>query len=420
MNYIEISMTNLFGSKPIVIYGSQILSAVVLFFFAWILFIIARYILIKSVKHYVKQTKTVWDDIMMQRHVFKRIAVIVPALFVYLVAPFFFSDHNTWWHVIQYLSKFYMIISLFLVADSLLNSFDDIYKTYEISTKIPIKGFLQIIKIFLSFSAIIIILSMILNKSPLYFIGGLGAMTAVLLLIFKDSILGFVAGIQLTANRMLQIGDWVECSKFGADGDVIDITLTTIKVQNFDKTITTIPAYSFIADSFKNWRGMVESDGRRIKRNINIDISTVKFCSEEMLKKFKKIQYISEYVDSKNNEIAEYNLKNNIDDSVPVNGRRLTNIGMLRAYIQSYLRNNPHINQDMTLMVRQLQPTEMGLPIEIYVFSKNKNWVDYEDIQSDIFDHLLAIVPEFDLSVFQNPSGSDLKSISKKLVMNEN
>jgi miniconductance mechanosensitive channel len=239
-------------------------------------------------------------------------------------------------------------------------------------------------------------------------IGGLGAFSAVLMLIFKDPILGFVGGIQLSVNKMLAPGDWISMPKFDADGTVIDISLTTVKVQNWDKSISMIPTYSLISDSFRNWKGMEESDGRRIKRWINIDVKSIRFCTPEMLQKFEKIEYLTYYIQHKQKELEEYNASRNVDNSIMVNGRRQTNIGVFRAYLVEYLRNHPNINPEMTLMVRQLQPTEKGLPIEIYGFSKIKAWEQYEAIQSDIFDHVLAVVPEFDLRIFQNRTGDDV------------
>jgi miniconductance mechanosensitive channel len=284
----------------------------------------------------------------------------------------------------------------------------------EVSKEIPIKSFIQILKVVIYFVAIIFIISAILNKTPLYFFSGLGALTAVLLLIFKDAILGFVAGIQLAANKMVSHGDWIEMPKYGADGDVLEVALTTVKVQNWDKTVTTIPTYALISESFKNWRGMQLSGGRRIKRSVYIDINTIKFCTEEMIERFSKIRYIAEYMEKKKKELAEYNAAHQLDDSVPTNKRQLTNVGTFRAYVVSYLRNHPMINQEMTFLVRQLALAEHGLPIEIYVFCKDKVWAHYEAIQSDIFDHILSIVPEFDLKVFQNPAGSDFKEYASK------
>ena len=233
-------------------------------------------------------------------------------------------------------------------------------------------------------------------------------MAAVLMLVFKDTILGFVASIQLSANKMVVPGDWIEMPSHNADGDVLDISLNTVKVQNWDKTITTIPTYALVSESFRNWKGMEESGGRRIKRSVTIDMKSIKFCTPEMIKKFKKIQILHDYIEKKEKELNEHNKKYEIDNSVLVNGRRMTNIGVFRAYIVSYLHNHPEINNEMTSMVRQLEPTDKGLPLQIYVFSSDKRWVYYEKIQSDIFDHILAVAPEFDLRVFQNPSGYDV------------
>ena len=229
------------------------------------------------------------------------------------------------------------------------------------------------------------------------------------MLVFKDSILGLVEGIQLSANQMVSRGDWIEMPKYGADGDVLEVALTTVKVQNWDKTITTIPTYTLITESFKNWRGMSESGGRRIKRSINIDIGSIKFCSQEMLERFSRIQHITEYLDKKRQEISSWNAARNLEASDPLNGRQLTNVGTFRAYVAAYLRHHPMVHQDMTFLVRQLAPTAQGLPIEIYVFSRDQVWSNYEDIQADIFDHILAIAPAFDLSVYQSPSGGDVK-----------
>jgi miniconductance mechanosensitive channel len=305
----------------------------------------------------------------------------------------------------------YIIVIGMLVLDALLNAILEIYQNFEVSNEVPIKGFVQVFKIGVYFLGGILIIAIILDKSPLYLFSGLGALTAVLMLVFKDVILGFVAGIQLSANKMIANGDWIEMPQYGADGDVLEVALTTVKVQNWDKTITTIPTYALISGSFKNWRGMSESGGRRIKRAVNLDMSTVKFCTDEMLKRISSIQYISAYLDRKMKEIAEDNSAKKFDESSPANGRRLTNIGTFRAYVIEYLKHHPMISQEMTFLVRQLAPTEHGLPLEIYIFCKDKVWANYEAIQSDIFDHVLAVIPEFDLKVFQNPTGNDFKRL---------
>ncbi len=363
------------------------------------------------VGYLVGRTETKIDDIFLERKVFTKLSHFAPAIVIYLLAPVALGGFEPLSTVITHAAMIYMIIVGLIVTDSFLNAVLDIYRTFEASKEIPLKSFIQILKIVIYFFALIFIVSIMLDKSPIYLISGLGALTAVLLLIFKDSILGFVAGIQLITNKMIAHGDWVEIPKYGADGDVLEITLTTVKVQNFDKTITTVPTYALITDSFKNWRGMAESEGRRIKRSVNIDLSTIRLATEEMIERYSKIEAIRDYVERKQKEVAEYNRARQIDDSVLVNGRRLTNVGTFRAYLENYLRTHPMINQSMTLLVRQLAPTEHGLPIEIYVFSSDKDWGRYESIQADIFDHILAVVPEFDLRVFQSPSGGDFKGL---------
>ncbi len=305
-----------------------------------------------------------------------------------------------------------MIVMGILALDAFLNGSLAIYETYEISNKIPIKGFIQVFKIIIYFTSGVFIIAILLDKTPVYLFSSLGALTAVLMFIFKDAILGFVAGIQLTANQMVANGDWIEMPKYGADGDIIEIALTTVKVQNWDKTITTIPTYALITESFKNWRGMSESGGRRIKRSISLDMNTIQFCTEEMLDRFSKIQYISSYIEKQKIELKTYNQAEQVDHSSLVNGRRMTNVGTFRAYVEAYLKNHPKINHEMTFLVRQLAPSEHGLPIEIYVFSKDKAWANYESIQADIFDHILAVIPEFDLQVFQDPSGRDFNKLT--------
>jgi len=270
----------------------------------------------------------------------------------------------------------------------------------------------QVLKLVLYFVTGILILSLLLQKTPLYFLSGLGALTAVLLFVFKDVLMGLLAGIQLVANKMVAPKDWIEMPKYGADGDVIEITLTTVKVKNFDNTIITIPTYALINESFRNWRNMNLSGGRRIKRFVNIDLGSIKFCNEEMLERFKGIQFISKGMQDRQKEISSYNIEQNVDERTLVNGRRLTNIGIFRSYVEMYLRQHPKIHQKMTFIVRQLAPGSKGLPIEIYVFCKDTNWTAYEAIQADIFDHILAVVPEFDLQVFQDPSGTDFQKIT--------
>lgn len=278
----------------------------------------------------------------------------------------------------------------------------------------PMGSYAQVIKLLLWLAAIVVVLSTMMGQSPLILLTGMGAMTAVILLVFKDSILGFVASIQIASYDMVRVGDWVEMPKFGADGDVTEISLNTVKIQNWDKTISTVPTYAFMSDSFKNWRGMSESGGRRIKRSITLDMGSVHLLNQEDISGLRKIQYIDEYLDKKSSEVREWNKENGVNLDCPVNGRRLTNLGTFRAYIESYLQNHPQIRKDMTFLVRQLAPGPEGVPIEIYVFSAEQRWAHYEAIIGDIFDHLIAVVPEFGLKVYQRPSGGDLLSLRAK------
>ena len=367
---------------------------------------------LRTLKFVIARTRTTWDDAIVHRHVLDRLAHLAPALVIYNLAPLPFAglsgNHTI---VVQNATLIFIILIGMLVIDAALNAALDIYRTFEISREIPGKGFIQVFKIVSGFVGSILIISILLDRSPVYFLSGLGAITAVLLLVFKDTILGLVAGVQLSANKMVAVGDWIEMPKYGADGDVIEVALTTVKVQNWDKTITTIPAYALISDSFKNWRGMQQSGGRRIKRAVYIDINTIHFCTEEMLNRFSKIKYISDYIQKKKDELANHNTEQQIDLSSLVNGRRMTNLGTFRAYVLAYLHNHPMISLDMTLLVRQLAPGENGLPVEIYVFSKDIVWANYEAIQADIFDHILAVVPEFDLRVYQSPSGGDFRAL---------
>ncbi|MEE9252552.1 MAG: mechanosensitive ion channel family protein [Thermodesulfobacteriota bacterium] len=382
---------------------------------SWLADFITKKLILKALSKFVKTTTTKWDDAFLENRVFDRIAHIVPALIVYGSANIMFPELDLLKVFTQRLSLSYMMLLGALVISSILNAFLTIYRTWEIAKENPISAYVQVVKIIVFIIAVILILSNLIDRSPWVFLSGLGAMTAITLLVFKDTILGFVASIQLAANNMVRPGDWIEMPQYGADGDVIEVSINTIKVRNWDKTITTIPTYSLISDSFKNWRGMDESGGRRIKRHINIDMNSVKFCDREMLDRFRKIRHLKEYIESREKEIEEFNKTNNIDPTVKVNGRRQTNIGVFREYMKGYLRNHPKIHDGMTLLVRHLNPRENGLPIEIYAFSNDQVWANYEDIQADIFDHILAALPEFELRIFQNPSGRDFRRLIKEL-----
>lgn len=383
----------------------------ILFILSYVTNLIVKKIFIRSIRSVIKKTKTVWDDALVENKVFITLSHIAPAVVIYLTTPYIFEDFSGAIPYILRVVNAYISIVLIIVIINFLNTLKYYFENTKLFKNNPLDSYFQLVKISIYIIGGIIILSFLLNKSPLYFFSALGAMTVVLLLIFKDTLMGFVASIQLSANNMIHIGDWVSMPKYGADGDVIEMNLTTIKIQNWDKTITTIPTYAFISESFKNWRGMSESGGRRIKRSLNIKISSIKFCTLEMLERFKKFQLIKDYIEEKNNKIEEYNKENKIDKSYLINGRHLTNIGIFRVYAEAYVKNNPDINLNMTCMVRQLLPTEKGLPIEIYTFSNRQEWVTYEGIMSDMFDHLIAAVPEFELEVFQNPTGTDFRKL---------
>lgn len=410
---VESWLTGIGVPGPIAEFGVRLVWLLVVLVSAWIANWIAKGVLMSLIRRAVKKTKTTWDNILMERGIFTRLSHLVPAIVIYSMAPIVFGGYDRAVSFMQVSAGIYMVGVGILVLNGLLDSIVEIYRTFEFARKMPIKSFLQVVKIVIYVFAAIVVISLILDKNPAKLLAGLGAMTAVLMLIFKDSILGLVGGIQLTANNMVHIGDWIEMSKYGADGDVIDISLTTVKVQNWDKTIATIPTYALITDSFRNWRGMSESGGRRIKRAIYIDMTSVKFCDEEMLAKFAKFQYISDYIQGKKDELAKWNTEEKVDDSQLVNGRRLTNLGTFRAYVAAYLRHHPKIHKDMTFLVRHLQPTSKGLPIQIYVFSNDQAWANYEAIQADIFDHIIAAIPQFELSVFQEPTGADFNRLAQ-------
>ncbi len=376
---------------------------------AWITDFVTRKIILQVLRRFAKKTKSTWDDILLEKKVFNRLAHIVPAIIIYYTIPFVLVDYEIILTVILVGTKIYLAFIVLLATDAIINSFYFIYNTLEVSKTRPIKGYVQVVKILVYFVAIIFIISIVRQKPPDKILAGLGAMAAVLMLVFKDTILGFVASIQLSANDMVRPGDWISMPSHGADGDVIDITLNTVKIQNFDKTICTVPTYALVSESFSNWRGMQESGGRRIKRHILIDMKSVKFCDDKMIQKFKKIHRLKEYIEQKEAELKKYNEELSIDNSVMVNGRRMTNIGTFRKYLEEYLKNHPKIHLGMTFLVRQLQPTEKGVPIEVYVFTNDNAWANYEAIQADIFDHIMAVLPEFELNVFQNPTGEDFK-----------
>lgn len=386
------------------------LGAIIIITIAIILLFLSRKIIVQFAHRFAKKTKSEWDDILLKNKFFIGLAHLAPATFIYYSANF---ANDFYPNLDGYLLKFaeiYFLFTAVFIINSLLTSINEIYnKSFALSKERPLTGFIQLIKIFIYFISILVLISIITKLDLSNLFKGLGAAAAILILVFKDTILGFVAGIQIIMNDMVKVGDWIAMPSRGADGDVIEIRLHTVKVQNWDKTISMIPTYSLITETFVNWRGMEESGGRRIKRSIKIDMTSVKFCSQEMLHKFEKFVLIKDYVVSKQQEIEEFNATLNVSPEEHYNGRRQTNLGIFRKYLEAYLNNNPNISKEMTFLVRHLQPTETGIPIEVYVFSKDQRWANYEAIQADIFDHILAVIPEFELKVFQNPTGSDFQ-----------
>ena len=414
--------------------GAALATLIVIFFLAWFGHFLTRRIVLRIFSRIASRTKTTWDDTLIKRKVFRNLAHLVPALVIYYTADFSFPEihqelselsetslamlsRDYYFSLAGLLTKIaqvYFVFVFIIVLNSLLNAALDIYNTTPYAVDRPIKGYIQLFKILIFSLSGILIISVLLERDPTVLLAGLGAMGAILLLIFKDSILGFVASIQLSGNNMVKLGDWVEMRSRGADGTVIDITLNTVKVQNWDRTIATIPTYAMVSESFINWKGMEESGGRRIKRAVNIDMNSIRLCDTAMLNRLEKFLLIRDYVKEKEKEIRDYNKRKNISDEDVISGRRQTNIGIFRKYLEVYLKQHPMVNSDMTFLVRHLHPSEKGLPVEIYVFCKDKAWARYESIQADIFDHILAVIPEFELRVFQEPSGADItRALSK-------
>ena len=376
---------------------------------AIIVYVIIHKVVITLIKKVVKKTKTEFDDILINEKLLKRFSFIFPIIFLQQFT-FFNSEIDA---KIDNVLEAFVALFIILIINSLLDSFIEIISKFEKFKDRPLKSYSQVIKIIISIIGAILIFGIVTGQSFWSLFAGLGAISAVLLLVFKDTIMAFVASIQIASYDLVKVGDWIEIPSLSVDGDVMDMALHTIKVRNFDKTITTVPTYKLIEQSFKNWRGMQNTGARRIKRSIHIDVSSIKFLSDEMLKHFQKFYLISEYLKTKNNELVNDNNKKDIDTTELVNGRRLTNVGTFREYLKAYLHSRSDINENLTFLIRQLQPGAEGLPIEIYVFANTTAWIKYEEIQADIFDHILAIANEFELKVFQNPTGNDFGKLSK-------
>ncbi|MDD3559027.1 MAG: mechanosensitive ion channel [Melioribacteraceae bacterium] len=384
------------------------IEAVIAVILAVIAYFITKKVLFQVIAKLVKKTKTDLDDIFLNDRVLRRISFIPPLIILYSVTFFELKTETIIDNILEAIIAFVFLLTITAFIDAII----EVIQKFPRFRDRPMKGYGQVVKIILYIIGIVFIIGLLTGQNPWGLFAGLGAMSAILLLIFKDTILSFVASIQITSYDLVKVGDWIEMPKYGVDGDIMDIALHTVKVRNFDKTITVIPTLSLIETSFKNWRGMQETGGRRIKRSIYLDLASIKFCTDEMLKRYENFVFISDYIKFKKEDISKYNSELKVDPEHWFNGRRLTNIGTFREYLKSYLKNRKDIRQDLTFLVRQLPATEHGLPIEIYIFATTTVWTEYEEIQADIFDHIFAIIPEFDLKIYQSPSSHDLKEIS--------
>ena len=373
--------------------------------------LVAKRLLVGAVRAFAKRTSSTWDDALVTHNVVGRLVQVLPALIVFVGVPFVAGLPESVVQLLRNVAMGYMVLMLTLALTAMLSAANTIYSASPVAKDRPLKGFVQLVQIIVWIFGGVMIVSAVLDRSPLLLLSGFGAMTAILLLVFKDTILSLVASVQLTAQDMVRVGDWIEMPQFGADGDVVDVQLHTVKVQNWDKTITTIPTHRLITDSFKNWRGMSQSGARRIKRAIFIDVSSIRFQTQDEVDHFKRFALLRAYIEDKELELADYNEGLTTEQDSDVNKRRLSNVGTYRAYAYNYLKNHPNIEKRMTLIVRQLGPGPEGLPLEIYCFTNTTEWAVYEDIQSDIFDHLMTIMPEFGLRLYQKPAGSDLANL---------
>ncbi len=416
-NHFFISIFQWDATDTMHILWAKLITVAAIFLFAWGCNKVVRYFLIHVVTPIIKKTKIQWDDILLHHGVLTHLSKLVAPIIIYTLTPAALPDGDFWFAVLERLSLVYITISFTRMINSVFTAIYDMFSDKQEYKGRPLKGLLQTSQVILIIIAGILCISIIMNESPKTLLTTLGASAAIILLIFKDSIMGFVAGIQLAANDMVKVGDWICMPKYNVDGNIIEVSLNTVKVQNWDNTIVTVPPYALVSDSMQNWKGMTESGGRRIKRSVYIDQNSVAFLNKEDIEAFKKIQILRPYIEEEEAELLEYNKKMGIDDSVLVNGRRQTNLGIFRAYLKQYLLNLPVVNQELTCMVRQLPPSPKGVPLELYFFSTIKSWVAYEGVQADVFDHVLAVVPHFGLRVFQEPTGQEIQqaisSISK-------
>lgn len=382
---------------------------------AFLIDFIIRKIIVQLFTQFSAKTKTNFDNLLVKNKAPRNIAHIIPLIFTLEFTPIIFVDFAYVENIVQKGLQVFTIILILWIVRSLLRTIKDYFKTLPSLKDKPVDSYIQVFMIFAWVFGILSAIAIITGIEFIEFITTIGAASAVIILVFKDTIMGFVASIQVSINDMVRIGDWITFEKYGADGDVTEINLSTVKVQNFDNTITTIPTYALISDSFKNWRGMSDSGGRRIKRSLNINLDSIHYLSEKEVHDFKKIQSITAYLETRQDDIDAYNQKNNINKELLLNGRNLTNIGVFRKYIETYIENHSGTNKEMMIMVRQLAPGNQGIPLEIYTFSSDKRWKNYEYIMSDIFDHIIAAVPYFNLEIFELPSNSSFINFKEKL-----
>ncbi|WP_286263505.1 mechanosensitive ion channel family protein [Thalassotalea atypica] len=408
MNDLLIQLLNQLGVPLQYLSLSKTLSGIVLILLASsISYYLVKHRIVALLNSIVTRSKNTWDDLLISHQIFTRIAGLTPSIVILFLVPHLLEDAVS---ISIFLTTAVKVVMVFQVAhclSALLNVIQSIYQQKETAKYLPLNASIQVIKLIIYLIATILAISFILDRSPIYLLSGLGALTAVLLLVFQDTIKGLVASIQISANKMLAPGDWVELPQYGADGDVIEIGLNTVKIQNFDRTVTTVPTYALISGSFKNWRDMFKSNGRRIKRSIIIDIGSVCFYRAEDIEPLKEIRLLKPYLEQKQQELNEYAVQNQLATDDKLNHRQLTNIGTFRAYIEAYLKSHAKVQHQMTCMVRQLSATSTGIPLELYFFSNDQNWVNYEGIQADIFDHLYAMAPNFGVRIFQHPTGFD-------------
>lgn len=386
---------------------SQALLLLSVILIGYLLRLLTLWFIRRGLSKWVKKSNTYWDDVFYKSHFFLRLAAFPPLILLFFSA-LWIPDLSDW---IRRISLALIALMAARVLESALTAINDIYDDYEVAKSKPIKGYIQVGKLIIWLFAAILMVSALMNSSPLLLLGGLGAFSAVLLLVFRDTLLGLFASVQFVTNDMVRIGDWIEMPEYNADGEVVDISVNTVKVSNWDKTISTIPTYALMANSFKNWRGMEMSGGRRIKRALHIDLNSIRFFDEHLFERLSNIKHIQSYLVEKKKEAMDNHRSHHINSMDVFDGHNITNLGAFRAYVFGYLQSHPKINPEMEILVRHMEPTESGLPLEIYAFCRDKRWEDFEDVQAEIFDHLLAILPEFELAAYQNPSGMDIRSI---------